>query len=633
MRKLSLVLIIMLCFIEIWAQKNPHGKDFKFDCSDCHTTGGWTYSGSTSKFNHNSTKFMLEGQHKYTACTSCHKSLVFSEAKTNCVDCHTDMHNATVGMDCARCHDAKSWLVSNITGIHQQSRFPLLGAHNAADCSSCHSSVSNLEFQPLGIECIDCHRPDYEGTHNPNHVQSGLSLFCAECHTSDFDWKPAKFGVHDGYFPVYSGAHREAWQDCTDCHKQRDNFSVFSCIDCHEHNKSVTDEDHRGINGYFFNNMACFACHPAGTKEGAFDHKSTDFPLTGAHIATECTACHKGTYIGTPTECNACHINNYNAALNPNHTTAGLSTDCKTCHGTSAWAPSSFNHLANSGFDLSEGHSGRQCAQCHKGNTTTASSDCASCHEQNYISAPNHVAQRFPLECVQCHNTKDWKQNTFNHNTTQFPLTGAHIATECTACHKGVYTGIPAECNGCHQADYSKTTNPNHTTLGLSTDCQQCHTTITGWEPAKFPDHQQFFAFKGSHATISDNCVLCHNGNYISTSKSCFGCHSADYTNTKNPVHAVAHFSTECQTCHTETSWIPSTFNHDLQYFPIYSGKHKGQWSNCTDCHIQPANYTVFSCINCHEHSKPEMDDKHAGETGYIYNSVNCFLCHPRGNS
>jgi hypothetical protein len=849
MRKLSLILGVMLCFLQVWSQKNPHGQNFKLNCSDCHTAKGWKYSVSNSTFNHNTTKFKLEGQHKVTSCAACHKSFVFSEVKTNCSDCHTDMHNATVGLDCARCHNAKSWLISNITEIHQQSRFPLLGAHNTADCASCHKSVSKLEFKPLGIECVDCHRSDYEATTNPNHTQTGLSTNCSECHkveafewkstgynhdffpltkghsipkctdchvsgnynpisndcfscheknfnaatnpshkkqgfsanckechTTDFDWKPAKFGIHDnGYFPIYSGTHRGKWESCTDCHKQTDNFSVFSCIDCHEHNKSKMDEEHKGHNGYSYTSQACFACHALGDKKGAFNHNNTVFPLTGAHIATECTACHKGTYAGTPSECNACHnknytaaVNpvhttagisidcktchgtsawtpssfnhtatggfelsgghsgrqcaqchkgntttaspecvschqpnyntalnhvaqkfpltcsqchntkdwkqstfnhntthfpltgahvatecaachkgtyagtpsecnachskNYNAAQNPVHTTAGISTDCKTCHGTSAWAPSSFNHTATSGFELSGGHSGRQCTQCHKGNTTSASPECVSCHQVNYNNALNHVAQKFPLTCSQCHNTKDWKQNTFNHNTTQFPLTGAHVATECAACHKGIYTGTPTACNACHQPDFTKSTNPNHTSLGLSTECQLCHTTNTGWEPAKFPNHQQYFAFNGAHVAIASNCILCHKGNYITTPRTCSGCHMTDYSNTKNPAHAVAQFPIDCEACHSETAWTPSTFKHDVQYFPIYSGKHLGKWSKCSECHTQPSNYSVFSCIVCHEHNKTDMDKKHSGRTGYAYNSVNCLACHPRGN-
>ena len=59
------------------------------------------------------------------------------------------------------------------------------------------------------------------------------------------------------------------------------------------------------------------------------------------------------------------------------------------------------------------------------------------------------------------------------------------------------------------------------------------------------------------------------------------------------------------------------------RYFPIYSGKHRGKWSSCSDCHITPGNYKAFECILCHEHSnRTEVDSKHRGVSGYAYQSA-----------
>ena len=79
------------------------------------------------------------------------------------------MHMQTVGMDCARCHTPHSWIVKNITDIHRQSRFPLQGPHLAAQCLECHPSASLLRFEPVGVECIDCHMQDYQSASDPNH--------------------------------------------------------------------------------------------------------------------------------------------------------------------------------------------------------------------------------------------------------------------------------------------------------------------------------------------------------------------------------------------------------------------------------------------------------------------------------
>jgi hypothetical protein len=136
----------------------------------------------------------------------------------------------------------------------------------------------------------------------------------------------------------------------------------------------------------------------------------------------------------------------------------------------------------------------------------------------------------------------------------------------------------------------------------------------------------------GAHVAIANQCVLCHNGNYNSTPNTCVGCHLNDYNQTNNPPHAAAQFPTTCLNCHNQNAWIPSTWNHDGLYFPIYSGKHQGKWNTCSDCHTNPANYAVFSCItSCHSQSSTNND--HQGVAGYSYNSDACYNCHPNGNT
>ena len=313
------------------------------------------------------------------------------------------------------------------------------------------------------------------------------------------------------------------------------------------------------------------------------------------------------------------------------HVTAGISTDCQTCHTEDGWQPSPFDHAATSGFELTGGHSGKQCAECHIGTTTAASSECISCHQANYNSAPNHVAQNYPSECLQCHTVDSWDAANFDHNLTNFPLTGAHVATECSACHTDGYAGTSMLCSFCHTDDYNASVNPNHSSLGLSNSCDECHTTNPGWEPALFPNHDDYYAMNGAHAVVSSNCFLCHEGNYTNTPSSCYGCHSADYNSTNDPSHSAAQFPIECESCHSETAWEPSTFDHDGQYFPIYSGRHQGEWNSCSDCHTEATNYAVFSCIVCHEHNQSDTDSHHHDVSGYTYTATSCFDCHPNG--
>ena len=782
MRRLSLIAVVIIAVISLaMISRSPHGDNFTMDCEVCHNEEGWTIDKSQSKFDHTSTGYALIGMHKEANCRQCHPSLVFAEASTSCTACHSDMHEQTVGMDCERCHTPQSWIVNNTSKIHQQSRFPLLGAHAVVPCSQCHVSASLLKFEPLGIACFDCHQKDYQGAQSPNHVSGnystqctechlstsfswagaginhsflpltlghenvdcqqchktpgnyanvekecfschegdynasvnpshstiGLSTNCTECHTTNVGWQPASFQIHDSrFFPIYSGKHKGEWQDCSSCHTQAGNYSTFSCTDCHEHNQSDMNGEHEGIGGYTYSSDACFQCHPTGDAEGGFNHSASGFPLTGAHTTTACNGCHASGYAGTPTACGDCHLPQYNQTTNPNHSTIGLATDCGACHTTEAgWKPATFNvhdnyypltgahttsncaschngvysstpntcvgchqtnynqtsnpnhataqistdcascHTTNSGwkpatftthstyYPLTGAHSTTDCASCHNGVYSNTPNTCVGCHQTNYnqTSNPNHSQAGITTDCASCHTTNpDWKPATFTIHNNYYPLTGAHSTTDCASCHNGVYSNTPNTCVGCHQTNYNQTTNPNHSQAGITTDCASCHTTNPDWKPASFTIHNNYYPLTGAHATT--DCASCHNGVYSNTPNTCVGCHQANYTQTTNPPHASAQFPTDCESCHTPSGWSPSTFNHDGQYFPIYSGKHKDEWNTCSECHPNTSNYAVFTCIDCHEHNKTEMDSEHSGVSGYSYNSQACLNCHPTGN-
>lgn len=639
MRRLSLIIgtVVLLTSMKL-IFSSPHGSDFKMNCEDCHTTDGWTVNPDSISFNHDNTAMPLEGRHKETSCRACHQTLVFKDAETACAQCHHDMHENTVGQECDRCHTPNSWIVTDIISLHRQTRFPLLGAHSMVECSDCHTSASQLRFEPLGIECVDCHRddylatttpnhqqagystnctechfmnnfswsgaginhdffplkeghdidncitchtsgsfgkipsdcitchqPDYNSATNPNHTSLGFSTSCNECHTLAIDWKPAKFSQHDAIFPIYSGNHNGEWEKCSDCHKNSSDFGQFSCIDCHEHNQSKMNNEHDDVSGYEYNSLACFSCHPTGSGDRSFNHNSTNFPLTGAH------------------------------------TEAG-------------------------------------CSECHINNTTIPSTECFACHTQDFQQAtnPSHVEANIPNTCADCHTTQPgWKPATFAIHNQYYPLTGAHktVEKDCAGCHAGNYSNTPNECAGCHMPDFNQSQNPNHITAGIPSTCEDCHTTQPDWQPAAFPMHNQIYALNGAHSVIANDCASCHKGNYVNTPNTCSGCHMSDYNQTTNPPHASAQFPTECLQCHTENAWQPSTFQHDAQYFPIYSGKHQGQWSNCNECHTNTSNYQIFSCIDCHEHNKPDTDNHHEGIQGYEYSSSACLACHPDGSA
>jgi hypothetical protein len=711
MRKLSLSLLLaltsMILSVELRAD-SPHGKDFKLSCDLCHSANSWKFDRSIYAFDHSKTAFPLAGQHQAADCRQCHSSLVFSEAKTSCTDCHTDMHQQTVGPDCGRCHTPKSWLVENITEIHQRSRFPLVGAHYTADCNQCHPSASLLRYDPRGVECWDCHQQNYTATTSPNHVQGNYSKNCIECHsinsfswtslnvdhsffplkeghavdcnqchtsgsysklptdcfnchlpnynattnpnhpsgsfpttcndchTLNPGWRPATFAIHDNYYAL-TGAHTAT--DCNSCHIGGNyNNTPNVCVGCHQQNfNQTTNPNHASLQFP----TTCADCHTTnpGWKPATFDIHSNYYPLTGAHLTTDCNSCHPGgTYTNTPNTCVGCHQANYNQSANPPHTTLNFPTTCADCHTTNpGWRPATFAIHSNY-YPLTGAHLTTDCNSCHiGGNYNNTPNTCVGCHQTNYnqTTNPPHATLSFPTTCADCHTTNPgWKPATFAIHSNYYPLTGAHTSVDCNSCHVGGnYNNTPNTCVGCHQTDYNQSTNPPHLSLNFPTSCTDCHTTNPGWQPATFAIHNNYYVLQGAHLNIS--CNACHNGNYSGNlPTTCIGCHQADYNATTNPPHASAQFPTDCLLCHNQNAWVPANFNHDGQYFPIYSGKHQGEWSLCSDCHTNASNYQVFSCINCHEHNnKQEVDNDHNGVAGYTYTPTSCYDCHPTGNS
>jgi hypothetical protein len=76
---------------------------------------------------------------------------------------------------------------------------------------------------------------------------------------------------------------------------------------------------------------------------GAFDHLSTSFPLTGAHVSVDCESCHvRGRFKGTPRTCAACHNGTTASGKSVNH--APTTARCDSCHTATAWKQVRYDH-------------------------------------------------------------------------------------------------------------------------------------------------------------------------------------------------------------------------------------------------------------------------------------------------
>ncbi len=229
---------------------------FPTQCEICHTTTNWT----SATFNHASTGWALTGAHTGLQCSQCHTGGNYSLTNTACVACHladytgtNNPNHAQAGFpqQCDVCHSTTAW--SPATFNHNNTPFPLTGAHTSVPCASCHV---NNNYTTVPTDCYSCHKADYTGTTNPNHLAAGFPTTCATCHSTT-SWAGAVFN-HTWFDMNHGGANGV----CATCHTNSNDYSVFQCTNCHT--KQNTDSQHQGVSGYVYNSVNCYQCHKNG---------------------------------------------------------------------------------------------------------------------------------------------------------------------------------------------------------------------------------------------------------------------------------------------------------------------------------------------------------------------------------
>jgi hypothetical protein len=459
----------------------PHG-DWQEDCSLCHRDDAWIPATPSKGFDH-SKYFVLEGAHRAVPCRACHPSLDFSRASKACVTCHQDVHRGEFGTDCARCHTARSFIDrSEAVRSHRVSRFPLSGAHAAADCESCHTmrSLGRTMYVGLPVECAGCHdsRSFPAAPQRPqDHLAANLTGDCSRCHNT-VSFGDVRGGHATNGFPL-TASHAIP---CVNCHGQPFNPNLDpACVSCHlsDYN-ATTDPNHRQA-GF---PTDCALCHNTTSFAGAtFDHAGTAFPLTGAHIPLQCSQCHAdGVYGGKPTACVSCHLSDYNATTDPNHRQAGFPTDCALCHNTTTFTGATFNH-ASTAFPLTGAHTTLPCSACHAdGVYAGKSTACYSCHKADYDGQtdPNHQAADFSQDCRLCHNTTTFAGARYTqHDSAEFPIyTGNHAGrwTLCSDCHTDSLHYKTFSCFRCHSQSETNSRHSDVSDYVYNSDaCYTCH--------------------------------------------------------------------------------------------------------------------------------------------------------------
>jgi hypothetical protein len=272
----------------------------------------------------------------------------------------------------------------------------------------------------------------------------------------------------------------------------------------------------------------------------------------------DCTNCHDRSNVKTQTSlCLDCHKDiaadvRQHQRYHGRMTNAGVG-ECRACHTEHKGREADIVQLSRAQFDhhltdfaLEDAHAALNCESCHKKGEAwrKAPANCVGCHKKDDI----HRGQ-FTQSCGECHSSLSWTGGKFDHDKTDFHLTGAHTTVTCDACHVGGrYKQTPKTCNGCHATD-------DEHRGARGEDCGKCHVTKE-WKTAKF-DHlkETKYELLGVHDRI--NCVACHrSGNYKDKiPKDCHGCHQADDS------HA-ARFGSKCEDCHDNERWPVKDYDH-----------------------------------------------------------------------
>lgn len=398
---------------------------------------------------------------------------VTSHAETggDCQACHTaPWERATMADRCAECHGAIAIQMQDVASLHGRM----------------------LHDNP-GLECRHCH-PEHRGADVP----------LTEMTDASFPHEAVGFSLEGHAFTSTNDPF-----PCDDCHRgDISTFDVLVCRDCHADLEPAFALGHSIEFG-----DACLACHDGVDRFGKkFVHVS-EFALSGGHSGLTCSQCHTDArtladFENASLDCYSCHRRD-----DPHAREFG--TDCAVCHNPTNWEDATFDHnLAV--FKLEGKHAEIRCEECHTNNVFKGTpTDCFACHQGD-----DEHGGRFGTDCAACHTPDDWGNATFDHNQSNFPLTGRHAALTCEQCHvNSQFAGLSTSCAACHG-------DPVYHAGMFGTDCASCHST-DNW----------FAVYRGPHPSIADeggsgvnhgntSCRTCHTQTL--SSATCLSCHDSN---------------------------------------------------------------------------------------------------------
>jgi hypothetical protein len=489
--------------VRIQASKGLHASYAGKPCSSCHVehlgTGAhlvrWP-GGAAAKLDHAQTGWPLRGAHAAQPCAKCHQERSFLAVKETCNGCHADPHKGRFGGTCASCHDEVKFTNVQLGAFdHARTAFPLLGKHETVACKACHGEPARWTGLSFSA-CASCHADPHQGKFKP--------ATCESCHTIQ-GWHTV-IGFSQGKHPGLSLAGGHAGVACAKCHDRgndRPPSKGSECAGCH-----------RPVHAAPLGNR-CIGCHASirwtglPREIGLETHRRTSYPLHGAHADAPCAGCHdpkrpapqryRGVASGT---CTACHRDPHPGQL------AARLGDCAPCHDDARFAPSRVAPAVHAqlGFPLDGKHEAAPCATCHptaapRLDFRVAARACADCHAN--VHGTQFAVEMAQGGCAQCHTTIGWKIAKVDHSI--WPLTGAHGAVECAACHAAGYKGTARACDACHVDAHAAQFRLSEPVRA----CDFCHDT-TRFAAFAAARHAALagYVLEGKHAALE--CAACH---------------------------------------------------------------------------------------------------------------------------
>lgn len=524
---------------------------------------------------------------------------------------------------------------------------PLAKAHHDLDgptqCAKCHG----LRREPMARLCLDCHKDIAWGIDRNRGLHAREQKKpCASCHPDHAGVNFALIAWNEGSASKFDHARagwplegKHAGAKCESCHAMKFRVSPAAalskrtgsagwlgletaCVSCHR-----DDDVHRNALG-----GKCESCHDARAWKpaSAFDHATSNYPLTGKHADVACDKCHLAARLGVKPnaegkriplfkpvpfkECSSCHEDPHKGRLSPR---------CGECHVTRG-----FNVIDKKEFDhgltryaLAGKHRSAACDACHGPNLSKKNppfATCGSCHADAHRGEATLGGK--PADCAACHRVEGFAPSTYTvaqHQGAAYPLAGKHQQVKCSACHTAVpSTGALAgghaakvvrlrpayaKCGSCHEDSHGGQ-------LASRTDqgtCEACHA-VSGWKPSTYSlaAHASLrLPLDGRHATIA--CAACHAASRkglpappptltLGSAKvllrvpevACASCHVDPHAGRYSAGGALA-VADGCRTCHGTQAFRPSTMSvatHARFSFAL-EGAHRA--TPCFACHAE----------------------------------------------